>query len=43
MIKLTENPDGKLRLEATLTHPIVYLDHWAIIEFSKDQEKQIHI
>lgn len=40
MLKLIKNTDGSARLIATLTHPIVYLDHWAVVDFSKQRELQ---
>jgi hypothetical protein len=40
MLELIKKTDGSISLKATLTHPIVYLDHWAVIEFSNQKELQ---
>ena len=36
MLELIKKDDGHLSLKASLTHPIIYLDHWAVINFSND-------
>lgn len=40
MLELITKSDGRLSLKATLTKPIIYLDHWAIIDFSNKPEIQ---
>jgi len=40
MLELSTKPDGKLSLRATLINPVIYLDHWAIIDFSNQAEKK---
>jgi hypothetical protein len=34
MLELIKKADGSAYLKATLTYPIVYLDHWAVVDFS---------